>query len=43
MEVRKWNVCFGSIIWPPAHCIKKPKGKIMALWEWYVDQNSDFI
>jgi hypothetical protein len=42
MEVCEWNVRSGSIIWPPAHWIKKPQGKIMALWEWYVDQNSGF-
>jgi hypothetical protein len=34
MEIRKWHVCFGSVIWPSANSIKEQEGKVMAVWFW---------
>lgn len=34
VEIFKWNVCPGSVIWPFAHCITQQKSKVMALWIW---------
>lgn len=37
LEICQWHVCYGSVIWPSFHWIKKPKSKVMALWDRLVD------
>lgn len=34
MEICKWDVCFGSVVWPSTYCIKKQKSKVLAVWVW---------
>ncbi|KAL4286977.1 hypothetical protein AHAS_Ahas19G0140100 [Arachis hypogaea] len=32
IRIWKWHVCFGSVLWPTAYSIEKPKSKVLAVW-----------